>query len=546
MSLVGSELPRIFTPPLRDLSDPANTLGYDCIDFAAAVGVTLFPWERWFLIHALELLEDGSLRFRTVILLVARQNGKTTLLKILALFFMYVLGRLLVIGTAQNLDIAEETWKDAVALAESSDELAPDIEQVVKQSGKMSLILSTGERYKAKASTGRGPRGLTGDLVIMDELREHHTWEAWAGVSSTTMAVDSALVVTASNAGDILSVVLRSLRVMCMDDPRTEGVDPRELAAFRRRAASVEDDVEVAGAEDDENSDGVGFFEWSAPDGVGIWDRSGWVASNPSLGYTITEAALASQAKVAQAGGDAEWVFRTENLCQWRPTGGSGPFPGGAWDLGLDDESTLAEDDSPIGVGIDTSSDGTMTYVAIAGNRDDGNVHVEVIARRVGNEWITPWLTSPDRKTRHRWGAVAWQSTGAPVSALTDELGRFGTPLEKWSNHEASGLPLAPWSGPDLSRASGMVTELVRAPKPATLTEPAEVKRRLFHRMSPVVDVPASTAATRTLGDSWVISRERSPVDAAPLVAVFAAVWALSQAKAPFRSAYDDHDLMVV
>ena len=40
----------------------------------------LHPWQRWLLIHALELNPDRTFRFRTVIVEVARQNGKTTIL----------------------------------------------------------------------------------------------------------------------------------------------------------------------------------------------------------------------------------------------------------------------------------------------------------------------------------------------------------------------------------------------------------------------------------------------------------------------------------
>ena len=82
--LLGSERPRIFTRPLRRLT-PRTSLGFAACTFAADVlKVPLLPWERWFLIHALELLPDGTPRFRTVLLLVARQNGKSTTLQVLA------------------------------------------------------------------------------------------------------------------------------------------------------------------------------------------------------------------------------------------------------------------------------------------------------------------------------------------------------------------------------------------------------------------------------------------------------------------------------
>ena len=77
--LRGKTEPRIWTPPLRPLT-PETTLGYDVIEFATEqLNVELLPWEEWLFIHGLEIVGDFSgdwhLRFRTVIVLVARQNG---------------------------------------------------------------------------------------------------------------------------------------------------------------------------------------------------------------------------------------------------------------------------------------------------------------------------------------------------------------------------------------------------------------------------------------------------------------------------------------
>src|SRR5438128_1399318 len=122
--LYGCEVPRIFTPPLRELT-PATSKGFECIEFAEDVlGIELLPWQKWLLIHALELAADGSYRFRTVVLLVARQNGKSTLMQVLSLWRMYLDAARLIIGTAQNLDIAEEQWQGAVELAEGVPDLA--------------------------------------------------------------------------------------------------------------------------------------------------------------------------------------------------------------------------------------------------------------------------------------------------------------------------------------------------------------------------------------------------------------------------------------
>lgn len=50
----------------------------------------LRPWQKWLLIHALELNEDGSYRFKKVIVLVARQNGKTMLASVLSSWWLFV------------------------------------------------------------------------------------------------------------------------------------------------------------------------------------------------------------------------------------------------------------------------------------------------------------------------------------------------------------------------------------------------------------------------------------------------------------------------
>ena len=73
--LRGNEEPRVFTPPLRELT-PATSRGFACIEFAESIlEITLYPWQKWLLIHALEVLPDNTYRFRTVVLLVARQNS---------------------------------------------------------------------------------------------------------------------------------------------------------------------------------------------------------------------------------------------------------------------------------------------------------------------------------------------------------------------------------------------------------------------------------------------------------------------------------------
>lgn len=508
---LGSETPRVFTPPLRPLTR-ATSKGFACIEFAEDIlEVHLLPWQKWLLIHALELNPDGSYRFRTVVLLVARQNGKSTLMQVLSLWRMYVEGAPLVIGTAQNLDVAEEQWAGAVEIAESVPELAELIAPggVVKVNGKKALRLLTGERYKVAAASRRGGRGLSGDLVLLDELREHQNWDAWGAVTKTTMARRLAQVWAASNAGDLASVVLRHLRSIAH---RALGFPDGE------EGMSVLADVPEAEGSDD----ALAIFEWSAAPGRGVWDRDGWAEANPSLGHTINETSIA-----AAAATDPEWVFRTEVMCQFVNLAAVGPFPNGSWPKTL--VSTVTRDASrPAVYCVDMSYDRTWVHIALAFWDSEGRRRVELVASRAGVDWVIPWFRSPDRRVRPDF--VTLQTNGAPVSSMVNDF-------------EEAEIELTPWAGPDLARASGIFYDGIRQ----AMDDNDEPVLTLTHGEQPMLDIAATSASVKPVADGWLIDRKNSPNDAAPLVAAIGAVWLLNtNPTPPVVSAYESADVLIL
>jgi hypothetical protein len=545
--LWGCEVPRIWTPPLRELT-PETTLGYEVIEFAEVIGVELMPWQKWFLIHALELRPDGNFRFRKVVLLVARQNGKSTLLQVLTLWRMYVDRCRLVIGTAQDLDTAEEVWEGAVELAQNAPELASEIAQVLKVNGKKTLRLTSGERYKVRTANRKGGRGLSGELVLLDELREHQSWDAWAAVTKTTNAMERAQIIAASNAGDATSIVLRYLRMIAhrtLGDPdgicEAEGEITPDLDEFED-----DDDLEGVDVLDDEDDyddldmdefedefaddDGLGIFEWSAVPGCPVTDRDGWAQANPALGHTITERTIASDAKI-----DPEWIFRTEVLCQWSTGALDGPFPTGAWEAGTDPESTPAPD-SPVSLCVDVSWDRTRAYIGLAAWRADGTPHVEIIAVRTGTDWVPKWLTAPDRDQSVKDAPVVVQGAGAPATGLIPDL-------------TAAGITVIPWKGSDLGGATGDFYDRVcAAVRSADEDDEADQEPApgVWHRPQQVLDNAAATAVAKPIADYWVIDRRNSPNDAAPLIAVTGALFGLKGWEPPAESAYETRELVTV
>ncbi len=360
--LLGSETPRLFTPPARPLT-PETTRGFEAVAFAEQVlGLTLMPWQRWVLLHGLELTPEGAFRFRTLLVLCARQQGKTTLMQVLALWRLYVDRSGLVIGTAQTLSMAEETWDGAVSMAEGVPELAAEIEQVVRTNGDKALRLVSGQRYKVTTATRRGGRGLSSDLVMLDELREHQDWNAWGAVTKTTMSRPSPQVLGFSNAGDAQSVVLQELR-------------GKALASAGDPATTI------------------GIFEWSAPDDCAPDDRAGWAQANPALGHLTPEIAISSALST-----DPEDTFRTEVLCQWVSSLEPGAIPYDVW-------QQLADPLVERGAGrrvfaVAMHPDREWTAVAVAWQRPDGLRQVEVADYRPGTDWVPGRVA----ELRRRWG----------------------------------------------------------------------------------------------------------------------------------------------
>ena len=460
----GSTEPRIFTPPLRELT-PETSWGFEAIDFIENVlGWELMPYQKWLYIHALEKSLDGAgFRFSTIVILISRQCGKTMWLKGLGLWRMYVDGAKQVLISAQNLEFAETTLSEAVDVVKNNAVLAAEFEKFSQTNGKFRMVLNGGREWRAAVSTRKGGRSLSVDLAMLDELREHQNWLAWNAIVPTTTARPRSLVVAASNAGDATSVVLRSLRDGCMQRIITKATAETQ----------------------------TGLFEWSAPDDVDPLDRQYWPLANPAMGYLFHEDSLAGR---AEAMFDNMAGFKTEHLCQWVDALEPGIIPREDWDATTDPESKRAEQ-AHVVAAVDVNFARTKGYIAVAARRDDDKLHVEVVAAERGTEWIVPWLV----ERKDRFDAVVIQARGAPASGLIEPL-------------REAGVEVVELGGSDLTRAYGYAFDLI-------------AQHKLMHRPSPVLDAAAESARAKVIGDSWVIDRKNSPIDASPLVAVVQAAW---------------------
>lgn len=508
--LFGRTEPRLWTRPLRELT-PETSRGFEVIEFALTIlGVVLYPWQQWLLIHALELREDGTYRFKRVIVLVARQQGKTMLASVLAAWWLFVDSarnpervpplKFKVVGVAQNLDIAKEPWAavkswcDPDPETEEEAELAIDALQdatakVRDANGSIAITARSRAHYEIRAA--KNARGKPAARVLMDEMREQRDWVAWNAVSQTLKSFWSGQLWGISNAGASDAVVLRTQR-------------DAGLADIADWDAYVEAGLMSAEEFANTRDTSLALFEWSAPDGCAKDDVDGILQANPSIGYgamTVADA-LADIRAMTDAG------YRTEVLCQWVTALVDSFIEVKDW---RDLQVPIAEVKIPRGArtvwAVDTSTSASRrTWIGSAVITESGTPFATVLHRRPGMMWLPDYLEALAKESGF-W-EVAVQARGCPAVEFIDELEKRGFTVHKLD-------------GGTFALATGRMRDRVR-------------DRGIVIVEQPDVDLAVEGGVVTDFAENKAWSRTKSePVDIAGLVAMTEALYALEAIAPP-------------
>jgi hypothetical protein len=455
---LGSLTPRLFTPPL--VVGPPGPCGCGCaltddtsVGFAVvawALEVLHFPadpWQRWLLIHGLELLPDGRPRFRTLLVEVARQNGKTTVLVILALWWQFVCEVEMVLGTSTKLDYAKESWHKSVRVAEAAPALAA-------QRGRRWTREANGEqeswtlghaRYKIAPSNEEGGRSLTVHRLILDELRQHHDYSAWAASVNAGNAVTNFQAWALTNAGSDRSVVLNDLHDAA-EKFITWAVD------------MLTGEVVLAEVLDQAPGDyRTGMFSWSCTEEMDPLNVEHLAVANPQLGRRVDAETLLGAARIAvAAGGEALAKFKTEAMCI-RVRSMNIAVDLSAWGRSVDTSATLDMFRGRLAACLDVSPDGAHATLVVAAVMPDGKVRVEAVQSWDSLAAVRAQL--PGWIERVRPYTFGWfPKTGA--AALTAELGQRKTGRVGWPPRGVRVAEIASETAPVCMGFAALVAEL--------------------------------------------------------------------------------------
>lgn len=471
--MLGRVVPRIWTPSLRDLSDPESSWGYDFIDFCALIGWPLDPWQRWLAIHLGELFPDGSPRFRKAIILVARQNGKTVFCRLLILYWMFVERVSEIVGTSTDRSAAFRSWKKTIQMAEKSEILAAALpaKHTTGTTGLETFFNNYGSVYRFAAPNSSAGRGDTLPRALLDELRHHKNRDTWDAVVPAMGAVGDALVVCISNEGDASSVVLH------------EEYDQAELT--------------IQTGEGDQT---VFLASWSAPSGSDPTDLEALAMANPSLnrirpdGSGIREIAILGDAiSAARIGGETLARFKIERMCMrvdllesairiedWNACG-----------IKREDALDMAGHRRSVALCFDVAVDNSHATLAAAVTLD-GITHIEILKSWDGYGCRKALRAElPGLVERYRPRKVVWFA-GGPAAAVADE----------WPGRRLKNVILEPIRAEDVVRACMGLEEQANA-------------GHLRHTHDPLGDLHIRQTQRLPQGDGWRFERRgQAPIDA--------------------------------
>ena len=453
-------VPRLWTPRDPDLA----TRGPLMAAIAELAGIPLIEWQTTVADMALEIDDAGRWRHPLVVLMVARQNGKTRMLAARILTALFALDERLILHTAQDRTVPGETFEaimDAIAATPALRRRVPK-GGIRTTNGKERIRTTDGSTYRILAPRQEAFRTWSADLLVFDEAREQDDWSLWSAAVPTQRARPNPQRWVASNAGDPDSVVLNSLQ-------------------DRGRAAA-----ELPGSDP-----GIAFAEYSAVEGAGLDDADAVASANPALNVLITPDKVIEELLTLP-----EDRYRTEILCQRVTVSRATAVPADPWRKCIGEPQPFDPARTRPFLAIDIDPERTAAALVAAAWQDDRLV-VELLESWTDPEAIDERVILDELRV---W-IKTWRPTSFGYNPAT--AGAIGGWLEEQAVESVK------FTGPMFYTACQQLLETVG-------------NGTLMHSGAEALTLQVLGAARREIGDGyWILSRRESdePIPAAVALA---------------------------
>jgi phage terminase large subunit-like protein len=245
------------------------------------------PWQQFILWNIFGWKRKGGVRrFKRAYVEVARKNGKSTFLSVIAIILLALDGEqgAEVYSAATKKDQARIVFNEAKRMVKQS----PDLKQLIKSFRNVMSVPDTESKFEPLSSDANSLDGLNVHGGIVDELHAHKTREVWDVLDTATGSRDQPLLVAITTAGFNQEGICYEVRGHCADLLQGLFEDDSYFAFI---ACIDEDD------------------DWQ--------DESCWIKANPNLGISAGLEDLRDKAKRALRTASARNNFLCKHLDRW-------------------------------------------------------------------------------------------------------------------------------------------------------------------------------------------------------------------------------------
>lgn len=419
------------------------------------------PWQREFLDVACELdPATGLFWYRTCILILPRQGGKTTLTRGRANYRAIVQPGAQILYTAQDRNKARQRMEKTIYEPLRDSALGKHMGRPRWAPGSEVVRWRNGSELRIESLSKTAGHGDTLDDAFIDEAFAHKDNRIEQNVSPTMITVQGAQKWITSAAGSMESPFLMA--------KRDQG---RELVKFEQDSRTL-------------------YWEYSAPLDADPDDPATYLACHPAIGHTIRLEDVMDE----RVNMDAEEFERA--YLGWWPTikAEDWPIPKGKWAANYVSEYADTWQGKPLWC-IDISPDRSWASIGLAAKSYDpeARAFIEVVDHEEGTAWLLPRLV--DLASRFGGRRVVIDGSGAAGALEVDlELAKFEV------------IRLSPKERMD---ACGALYDDV-------------IKGKVKYLEDPVLTGALQSASKiRAVGgEAWIFSRGKSRADITPLYAV--------------------------
>lgn len=372
--------------PWSTQRDPAwATEGGEIARLARVMGKPFMPHQRYIADVATERDSFGRYRYRTVLITLPRQSGKTTLLGPVQMHRIITRPRIKAFFTAQTGKDARSRFKDLTNLVTESP-LAP-LAKLRFAQGSEGVHMPNGSSLNVFSPTPSAMHGETPHLVTLDEIWKHDTIrgnELMGAIRPAQITLGSeAQIFMVSTMGTAMSGFMNDLI-----DVGRSGSDPSMC-----------------------------YIEYSLPDGLDPLDRNVYELFHPAIGITISLDDFAAEVRAEAAKNYAEMLRAYMN----RRTEAVDPIiPAEAWAaLRRDDELHGIPSRRELALSYEVAPDNASAVVMASWRDADGAPSSRIVHAAPG----TAWLVDLVLKLRADWQPASLAADdGGPTRRVNAEI----------------------------------------------------------------------------------------------------------------------------